>query len=152
MDTSPAIDYVLGFMEDTCNEGDDLTQYETVPFDIVRDLRQYVPDTAQTLHRGFSFETEDEAHQFDGGLIVQDRIASWTTNKHVAEDYASNKTWGVILTANIGTSSILVDITRTPINEMVGHTDDEVIILPGMYVVTTEQLTSEDVERFNSDV
>jgi hypothetical protein len=150
MEIGQALNYVLDFMNDTANEGDDLTQYKTVPADVVRDLRQYVPQDAQTLYRGFSFETEDEALQFDSGVIVQSRLSSWSMNKEVARDYASNRVWGVVLTANIGTSSMLVDIAQTPLNAMIGHEDEEVITLPGMYVVEPEILTPEDVDDANS--
>jgi hypothetical protein len=151
MNLGTGLEYILDFMNDTCTEGEDLTQYKAVPVDIVRELRRFVPTTAQVLHRGFSFETEEEALQFGDGILVQNRLSSWSLNKDVARGYASNRVWGVVLSANIGTSSMLVDIARTPINAMVGHTDAEIITLPGTYYVESELLTDEEVEEMNRD-
>jgi len=130
--------YLLDFMNATSDltiENYQLPEYSTVPPVIVAALRQYVTEGAFVLYRGFSFETELEAHKFDSGIAVQERLSSWTTNKEVARDYASNLQWGVIVQATLGSSSVLVEVQRTSLAQDFGFTDDEVLVFPGTYVV-----------------
>lgn len=147
-----AIDYVIEFMNDTAqNDASNylLEEYQTVPPEIVKTLRQYVPQEGLTLYRGLSFDTEDETKQFSNDLFIQQQLSSWSRNRDVAICYASNLKWGVVLEAQLGASSILVDITKTPIQEMLGATDEEVLVLSGIFVVKVQILPPEEVAKYN---